>query len=388
MRRLHRRRLWQTRRSAGATDFLEVGPVGVRCWDEAVVLGSALVFIRADPRRFGEPPLFRRPSRLFRGLVGALALSCLGLPACGPQGPATFPSRPLKIICPWSAGGGTDRITRFVAEALKEQLGAPCAPINQTGGGGVAGHAAGATASADGHTLTTITFELSTMRAMGLGELSHRDFRCLMQLNADPAAIIVRADAPWKSLEELLDYVREHPGELRMTGTESGGAWDLARAGLLIEAGLKVGDVTWAPKRGAAPSLVELLGGHVEAVCCSLPEAAASLDGGQLRALAVMADERLESYPEVPTAREQGVAWTAVGWRGVAVPKGTPDEASEALLKALRTVTASPAFADFMDKNGFQITLREGDAFEAFLAEQEAQWAPVIQAAGFAEAAR
>ncbi len=313
-----------------------------------------------------------------------------GLAGCdgGATNPnAEFPSRSLKIICPWSPGGGTDRITRYFADALREELGTTCTPLNQTGGGGVAGHQAGALAPADGHTLTMITFELSTMKQMGLTDLTYRDYRCLMQVNADPAAILVKADSPWMTLGDLLEHIGANPGQVRMTGTDSGGAWDLARAGLLLAAGLKVQDVTWVPKRGSAPSLVELLGGHVEAVCCSLPEAVQSLAGGELRALAVMAEQRLEAYADVPTAREAGYDWVAVGWRGLAVPKQTPDKAYRALLLALDRIVLSPQFVDFMKKNDFQIELRSGDAFTDFLAAQESQWKGVIEAGGFSQEA-
>src|SRR5690606_31404517 len=145
-----------------------------------------------------------------------------------------YPNKPVTIICPWSAGGGTDRLARFWADALQRELGSPFIVANKTGGAGAVGHRNGAEARPDGYTLTMITFELSTMHHMGIAEVTHEDFACLLQVNADPAAIVVRRDAPWKTLREFLDAVKERPGELKMSGTARGGAWDLARAGLLI----------------------------------------------------------------------------------------------------------------------------------------------------------
>jgi tripartite-type tricarboxylate transporter receptor subunit TctC len=244
------------------------------------------------------------------------------------------------------------------------------------------GHRSGAQAKPDGYTLTMITFELSTMHHMGIAELSYEDFTCLLQVNADPAAIVVRKDAPWNSLREFLDDARARPGELKMSGTARGGAWDLARAGLLLADGQPVENVLWIPTQGSAPSLVELLGGHIESVCCSVPEAMASLD--ELKILAVMSDDRLSEYPEIPTAQEAGIDWSAVGWRGLALPLNTPAEAVDRLRETCAKIAASDEYREFMEKSSFAIAIREKEEFVEFLGEQDRQWQQVIQEAGFA----
>jgi tripartite-type tricarboxylate transporter receptor subunit TctC len=129
--------------------------------------------------------------------------------------------------------------------------------------------------------------------------------------------------------------------------------------------------------------LVELLGGHIDAVCCSVPEAAAQLEAGQLRALAVMSEERLEDFPDVPTTREQDVDWVAVGWRGLALPKDSPAEIVERLLEAGKRIAASDDYLDFMKKQGYTITFRSPDKFREFLAREDAMWKDVIEAAGY-----
>ncbi len=315
--------------------------------------------------------------RLIRVLAVLLAVVVGG---CGKGRP--YPARPVTIICPWAAGGGTDRVARFWAEALQRELGIPFLVANKTGGAGAIGHRAGAEARPDGYTLAMITFELSTMHWMNVSDLTYQDFQCLLQVNADPAAIIVRKDAPWQTLRELLDDARKRPGEIKMSGTARGGAWDLARAGLLLADGQPVETLLWIPTQGSAPSLVELLGGHIDAVCCSIPEAASA--ASETRVLAVMADERMPQYPDVPTVKEAGVDWSAVGWRGLAVPTETPPEIVETLLVACRKIAASAEYKDFMDKNGFNIQIREGSEFVNFLARQDEQWQRVIQQAGFA----
>ncbi len=308
------------------------------------------------------------------------------LPARGQDvaGPASdYPSRTVTVVCPWSPGGGTDRVSRFWASALEREFGQPFVVVNRTGGAGAVGHFSSAYAKPDGHTIGMITFELSTMHRMRISRLTYEDYECLMQVNADPAAIVVKQDAPWQSLAELLDDIRSRPGELRMSGTATGGAWDLARAGLLQAADLPIDSVVWVPHPGSAPSLLELMGGHLDVVCCSVPEVASQLENNQVRILAVMSDERMPSYPDLPTAIEQGTDWVAVGWRGLALPKGTPTAIVDRLAERCAKIAASDEYREFMDKNGFGITIRKTDDFTDFLKVQDGQWKSVVEAAGY-----
>jgi tripartite-type tricarboxylate transporter receptor subunit TctC len=296
---------------------------------------------------------------------------------------ADYPTKTVTIVCPWSPGGGTDRVSRFWARALQQEFGTPFVVVNRTGGAGAVGHFAGAHAKPDGHTIAMITFELSTMHRMQISRLTYSDYECLLQMNADPAAIVVQADAPWQSLAEWLDDIRNNPGGLKMSGTATGGAWDLARAGLLRAADVPIESVVWVPHPGANPSLMALMGGHLDAVCCSVPEVAPQLESRQVRILAVMADERLAGFPELPTAREQGVDWVAVGWRGLALPKGTPPEIVHTLEERCREIAHSDKFKEFMQQNGFGIKVRTTDEFTTFLRQQDEQWKAVVEAAGY-----
>jgi len=324
-------------------------------------------------------------------VIQAAVWAALGLAGCGSGTQSSsevsppYPHRTLPIICPWAAGGGTDYVSRYWANALQKELGKPCVVANRTGGSGGVGHTAGAKARPDGHTIATITFELSTMHRMGICDLTYRDYECLLQMNADPAAVIVRDDAPWQNLQEFLDAIRQQPKTVKMSGTATGGAWDLARAGLLQAAELQIDSVIWVPTEGAAPSLAELLGGHLDAVCCSVPEASSQLEGKQLRALVVMSDQRLLEFPDVPTARESGVDWVAVGWRGLALPKGTPSEIVTLLREKCLTIANSEDFKAAMKKRGFGVKVRGPEAFTQFLASQDEQWKSVVEAAGYAK---
>ena len=200
-------------------------------------------------------------------LMGAIFLGTVG---CAPEGTsgggASYPSRSITLICPWAPGGGTDRVSRFLADQLEKKVGKPVVVQNKTGGGGSVGHSAGATARPDGHNLLMGTFELSTMHWMGISPLTYADYQPLMQVNADAAAIFVKKDSKWNDLKSFLDHVKANPGTVQMSGTATGGAWDLARSGMLLAADLPVGSIRWVPTQGAAPSLVQLMGGHIDAV--------------------------------------------------------------------------------------------------------------------------
>ncbi len=291
----------------------------------------------------------------------------------------TFPSKNLTIICPWGAGGGTDRISRFFAAKLKERIGKNCVVVNRTGGSGGVGHKAGADAKPDGHTIAMITAELSTMHQLGITDINYLSYQPILQINGDPAAILVRKDSPYKTLTEFLAGVKNSPGSLKMSGTASGGTWDLARVGLFQKAGLNKDDIIWVPTKGSAESLQMLLGGHLDAVCCSLPEVALQLNAGEVRGITVMSHQRDDAFPEIPTALEQGVQWTSIGWRGLATQRDVPERIVNILAKHLTEIAASTEYRDFMSKQGFAIDIKVGGEFETFLAKQDEQWKAVLE---------
>jgi len=296
---------------------------------------------------------------------------------------AAYPTKGVTLICPWGAGGGTDRVARFLASALEKEYGKPFVVINNTGGGGAVGHGAGAYATPDGYTLTLTTLEIATMHWMGLTKLTYEDFDYVIQMNEDSSAVIVRSDAPWDSVIELLVDVAMHPGKYMFSGTGAGGIWDLSRIGMLDGVGIPADYVKWIPTTGAAPSIVELLGGHIDVITCSAPEAAAQLDSGEFKLLALMADARDPRYPDVPTLKELGINWSSGTWRGITVPKGTPKEIVDSLYEKLSKIAKSEEYKDFMAKNGFGIRIRGPEEFSNFAKEQDSTWKKILEIGGY-----
>jgi len=296
----------------------------------------------------------------------------------------TFPTKPIRIICPWAAGGGTDRTARFIADKLHAILKVPVNVVNETGGGGAVGFASGANSKPDGYTVTNLTFEIGTLKWMGYSDLTPEAFKPLMQFNEDAAAVIVGKDSKYKTVKDLLEDVKASPaGKFQFSGCAIGTVWDLARIGMLRNYGIDHNKVKFIPTKGAAPAVVELLGGHVDVITCSYPEAGPQIEAGQLKALAVMAEERNPQYSQVPTLKEQGINWYYGTWRGFGVPKDTPDSVAGVLIKACDEVFKSKDYIDFMNKNGFGIKMRGSQDFGKFMMEQYKGLEEIVKAAGY-----
>jgi tripartite-type tricarboxylate transporter receptor subunit TctC len=299
---------------------------------------------------------------------------------------AVYPERPITLVVPWGAGGGTDATGRMIATLLEKELGQPVNVVNRTGGSGVVGHSAIATAAPDGYTIGTVTVEIGMMHWAGLTELTGTDYTPIALYNYDPAGLQVRADSPWKTAKEVLEAAKANPGKFKGSGTGQGGIWHLALAGMLNKAGIPPNAVPWVPSRGAAPGLQELVAGGVDIVTCSVVEASALLDAGKVRSLAVMDGVRLGAFPDVPTLAEAaGVDWQLSAWRGLAGPKGMPDDVTATLSAAFEKVWKSNEFQDFMKGRGFGLVWKPDDEFAKWMADSDASLGVVMKAVGLAK---
>ncbi len=322
---------------------------------------------------------------LRRTLLGAAAaIAGLGLGYGSAE--AAYPERPITIIVPWGAGGGTDATARILASLMEQELGQPVTVVNRTGGSGVVGHSAIATAEPDGYTLGIITVEIGMMHWAGLTDLTYENYTPLALINEDPAGVQVRSDAPWETLDELLDFIRDNPpGTLTGSGTGQGGIWHLALAGMLQAAGTEPDRVPWVPSEGAAPGLQDLVAGGVDIVTSSVPEAQSLIDAGRVKSLAIMAGERAHVFPDVPALPELGLDWRLGAWRGVGGPLGLPDEAVETLVPLIERIHQMDEFREFMDGRGFGMVYLGPDAYREFMAESNEALGGVMQQLGLAQ---
>lgn len=301
----------------------------------------------------------------------------------------SYPDRPIILICPWAAGGGTDRISRQIAPFLEQELGVPVNVVNATGGAGVTGHARGARSRPDGHTITMMTVEINMLHWRQLTEISWTDFELVGMINKDPAALFVREGSDWGDLESLTSYIEAGSGTLRASGTATGGIWHLALAGWLSAAELEVDAIRWIPMNGAGPSLQELLSGGLDLVCCSLPEARTLLEAGEIRCLGVMSEQRVEGYEEIPTFREHGTDWSIGGWRGIGLPKKTPQTIVDQVARALKrgvtgeTKIGNTTFPGLMTPQGFNVTYADPDSFRRSLAGTDQALGAVLRGEDF-----
>src|SRR5258708_24237739 len=291
-----------------------------------------------------------------RALLGAvLAAAAL---ASSATGQAAYPERPIPLIVAWGAGGGTDATARIIAALMEKELGQPINVVNRTGGSGVVGHQAIASSPTDGYTIGLITVEITMMHWQGLTPLTYADFTAIGLVNSDPAGINVRADAPYKTVKDLLAAVKANPGKFKASGTGQGGIWHLAIAGLLKDQGIDPSALPWVPSNGAAPGLQDLVAGGVEVAPCSLPEARSLIDAGKVKPLAIMDANPSALYPKVPTLKKElGSNWTMAAWRVIAGPKGMPAEGQTRLGATLKKVHDSKEVRDFMAQPGFGVAV-------------------------------
>jgi tripartite-type tricarboxylate transporter receptor subunit TctC len=298
---------------------------------------------------------------------------------------ADFPKKPITLIVPYAAGGGTDATARALAKAAEKQLGQSVAVVNKTGGGGAVGFTEGSQAKPDGYTVTMVTVELTTLHHLGLTPITYKEFKPIAQINFDPAAITVKADAPWKTAKEFLEYVKAHPGEVKMGNSGPGSIWHLAAASLEKAAGgLKFNHV---PFDGAGPAVTALMGGHIDAVPVSPAEVKAQVEAGKVRTLAIMDSIPTDALPGIKTLEEEtGVKPDYLGpWRGVVVPKDTPDNVVKILSDAFMKGAEDTEFKDYMKKNGLGMAVKDGAGFAKLMADSDKSFGELVPALGLAK---
>jgi len=218
--------------------------------------------------------------------------------------------------------------------------------------------------------------------------LGPKSYTPLALMNEDPPGIQVSASSPYKTIKELADGIKASPpGKLKASGTGQGGIWHLALVGWLKAMGLAANHVAWVPSNGAAPAMQDLAAGGLDLTTCSVPEARAIIEAGKARALAIMAPERNPIFKDIPTLKEAaGIDYSVGAWRGIAGPKGLPQDVATKLTAALKKTYDSKEFKDFMSNRGFGVVWGDAAAFAKFMEEGDAKMGDAMKAAGLAKA--
>jgi tripartite-type tricarboxylate transporter receptor subunit TctC len=318
-----------------------------------------------------------------RRLLATALLGMLGVLSALSSAAQNYPVRPITLIVPWGAGGGTDATARIIGSLLEKDLGQPVNVVNRTGGSGVVGHAAIASAQPDGYTIGLATVEIGMMHWQGLTDLTSASYTPIGLVNADPAGVQVRADSPYKTVNELLAAIKANPGKFKASGTGQGGIWHLAIAGLLRDQKIDPAALPWVPSNGAAPGLQDMMAGGIEVAPVSLPEARSLIDAGKVKSLAIMNDKPSALYPNVPTLKAAtGSDWTMAAWRGIVAPKGLPAPVRDKLAEAVRKVATSKEYNEFMASRGFGVIYAGPDDFAKFMVKSNTELGATMKAVG------
>ena len=305
--------------------------------------------------------------------LAVLVILGLALPAVAPG--ASFPdkARTLTHIVAYPPGGGTDVTARLLAPMLEKELGIQAQVLNKPGAGGQIGFTEIARSRPDGYTIgnlilpTVITTYLDPQRK---AVFSRKSFELLALQDNDPGIIAVKADGPYKNLNDLIDAAKAKPGTIRTT--TSGILSDDHIAAMLTEevAGVKFAIVHFD---GSAPGRNAVLGGHVEAFYGNVSEMKAQVDAGEVRLLAVMDRKRSKFYPDVKTAEEQGYKIYSGVHRGIGMPAGAPKEVRDTLAQALKNVINSAEFVQRMEKLTYAPLYMDPESYAKFWTDYEGQ---------------
>lgn len=279
----------------------------------------------------------------------------------------TLPSGDVNDIIPVAAGGGTDLTHRALAEATQEFLNKNINIINVPGAGGSVGFAQAASKKPDGLSINSYTSEIFTLPIFQETGYKPENFKPFILISEDPAALIVSADSPYETIDDFIKEAEKNPNKIKIGNSGFGNIWHLSASAFAKEAGIEVKQV---PFDGAAPTLQAALGGHIDGFVASPPEVASQVKAGELKILAVMSDERIDSFSDVPTLKESGIDLSIGTWRGLGVPSETPDEAIEILHDAFAKGIESESFQNFMKERGMNIRYMNTEEFTKFVDEQ------------------
>jgi tripartite-type tricarboxylate transporter receptor subunit TctC len=295
----------------------------------------------------------------------------------------TYPTRPIRVIVPFGAGGVSDVAARVLGEKLTKRLGQPIVVENHPGAGGRIGTARVATAAPDGYTLlmassTELAVNPSLYRNIAYDV--QRDFAPVALIASTPLLLVVTPSLAARSVDELVALARSRPGELNYSSTGNGSTTHLAAEMFKRTAGI---DLLHVPHKDSSTAVVNVVNGQIELMIASLPASVGQARSGDLRALAVTSKKRSGALPEAPTLAEQGYPdFDLVIWNAVMAPAGTPKEILARLEKEILDVLRLPDVHELFAKQGVEVTRGSADELAALIRSDAAKFANVIKEAG------
>ena len=320
-----------------------------------------------------------------RNLARRFSLTlCVGLGTIGasPLHAQDYPSRPIRIIVPFSPGGAVDGPTRVVAQELSKRLNQQVVVENKPGAGATIGSEAAAKSASDGYTLL-LASQTNAISATLYSQLKFHpldDFVPITLIGREPGVLVVHPSLPVQSIQELVTYARERPGKLDYASSGNGSGQHLFAALFLSQTGLKMNHI---PYRGSGQATTDLLGGQVMVSFPGLAGMLGHIKAGKLRALAVTSANRSPQLPDVPTIAEAAVpGYAAYVWLGLMAPKGTPAPIIEKLHRELLTTMATPEVKTYMANASIELVASTPAEFGTFFREEIDRWAKIIKGTG------
>ncbi|MBR8653350.1 tripartite tricarboxylate transporter substrate binding protein [Achromobacter sp. Marseille-Q0513] len=291
-----------------------------------------------------------------------LSAACCGAAA---QAADSYPTKSIELVVSYQPGGGSDSTARAIADAARPLMPQSVVVLNRPGGSGSIGwsYVAG---SDDGYRLILMTPEMLVVPLMGIGKVTVGDFQPIARFTDDPSSITVRADAPWRTAQEFIQYVKANPGKVTFSNAGNGTIPHVA-AGAFAEAiGARLEHI---PYNGSAPAIMGLLAGDVQATTVAYAELRQYVESGKLRTLAVMSEKRVAGL-DAPTLKELGHDLQFSVWRGLGLPRNAPREAVEKWRAVSRELATSPKFQETMTKQNLTPSYADTPAFVADIERQ------------------
>ena len=326
-------------------------------------------------------------SRIPQFLAAAFTLTALGthvVATAQPLAPVDgFPSQPLRIVSPFPAGGGNDAVARLVSTRLSQVLGQSAVTDNRGGAGGNIGTRYVAEAKPDGYTVLSSQVSIMAVnptlyRAPGFDPV--KQFIPVTQINAAPLAIVVSANAPWKTFAELATQAKAQPQKITFATPGNGTLSHLV--GVVLDKDDKV-SMQHVPYKGAGPAINDLLGGQVDVLITSTSSVAGFIQTGRMRALAVTSPRRLGVFAKVPTLEELGYRNAHFeDWYGFFVPAGTAPERVALLNRAIVQVLQMPDVIKIINDGGSDVVASTPEAFATQLKQDISRWSQIVKLSG------